>query len=308
MTDTVFDSTLGAVAQKTIPGGELIHSWPLSGGVSMRMAALDVRRPDGQICGLVIRQYPEAEIRGDESLPAREFRLLEALTEDNLPASAPVYLDVSNEILPSPYLVLERIEGETVFAPPDTRAAARKLATCLARIHAHDFRSYDHAFLPSQAQVITRFLNRRPGSVDDIDVSGLIWASLQTAWPKLPRNADVLLHGDFWPGNVLWKDGHIAGVIDWEDAAIGDPLADLANSRLELLWAFGEEAMCHFTSEYERISGVDATDLHCWDLYAAFRKASQIGSWDLASEARSSMRRQLEKFVGAACDRFGQQT
>jgi aminoglycoside phosphotransferase (APT) family kinase protein len=34
---------------------------------------------------------------------------------------------------------------------------------------------------------------------------------------------------------VLWRDGRIVAVIDWEDAQVGDPLADLANTRLELL-------------------------------------------------------------------------
>jgi aminoglycoside phosphotransferase (APT) family kinase protein len=38
-----------------------------------------------------------------------------------------------------------------------------------------------------------------------------------------------VLHGDYWPGNVLWRDGRLVGVIGWEEAAFGDPLADLAN-------------------------------------------------------------------------------
>jgi hypothetical protein len=39
-------------------------------------------------------------------------------------------------------------------------------------------------------------------------------------------------------------------VIDWEDAAIGDPLADVANARLELTWAIGLEAMEDFIRQY----------------------------------------------------------
>jgi aminoglycoside phosphotransferase (APT) family kinase protein len=35
-----------------------------------------------------------------------------------------------------------------------------------------------------------------------------------------------LLHGDYWPDNTLWRDGRLVCVIDWEDAALGDPLAD----------------------------------------------------------------------------------
>ena len=71
---------------------------------------------------------------------------------------------------------------------------------------------------------------------------------LEEVWPLSQQNRSVLLHGDFWPGNILWRDGQIVGVIDWEDAAFGDPLADIANTRLELLWAFGVEAMRQFHS------------------------------------------------------------
>jgi aminoglycoside phosphotransferase (APT) family kinase protein len=47
-------------------------------------------------------------------------------------------------------------------------------------------------------------------------------------------------------------------VIDWEDAAIGCPLADLANARLELLWAAGGEAMEEFTRRYTAMEPVES--------------------------------------------------
>jgi aminoglycoside phosphotransferase (APT) family kinase protein len=61
----------------------------------------------------------------------------------------------------------------------------------------------------------------------------------------------VLLHGDYWPGNVLWHDGKIVAVIDWEDARLGDPLIDLAMSRLDLVWICGIYAMHMFTEQYQ---------------------------------------------------------
>ena len=64
----------------------------------------------------------------------------------------------------------------------------------------------------------------------------------------------MLLHGDFWPGNILWRYGQLVAVIDWEDAALGDPLADVANSRLEILWAFGIDAMQSFTHYYQSLT------------------------------------------------------
>lgn len=38
----------------------------------------------------------------------------------------------------------------------------------------------------------------------------------------------VLVHGDFWHDNILTRDGRLAGVLDWEAAALADPAADLA--------------------------------------------------------------------------------
>ena len=80
---------------------------------------------------------------------------------------------------------------------------------------------------------------------------------LEAVWPLPQSNRSVLLHGDFWPGNILWKDGQLVGIIDWENAAVGDPLADVANSRLEMLWAFGNDAMQSFTSQYQTVTTID---------------------------------------------------
>lgn len=34
------------------------------------------------------------------------------------------------------------------------------------------------------------------------------------------------IHGDLHPGNILWKDGEISGVVDWGDITAGDPSCD----------------------------------------------------------------------------------
>jgi phosphotransferase family enzyme len=43
------------------------------------------------------------------------------------------------------------------------------------------------------------------------------------------RAADRVVHGDFWPGNLLVENGTISGVIDWERwSPAGSPVRDLA--------------------------------------------------------------------------------
>jgi aminoglycoside phosphotransferase len=66
------------------------------------------------------------------------------------------------------------------------------------------------------------------------------------------RTPLTVVHGDFWIGNVLTKDGSVSGVVDWEGgAAAGEPIRDLV--RFALAYALyldrharaGEEVVGH---------------------------------------------------------------
>ncbi|HEY9219163.1 MAG TPA: phosphotransferase, partial [Phenylobacterium sp.] len=111
------------------------------------------------------------------------------------------------------------------------------------------------------------------------------------------RNAATLLHGDFWPGNVLWDAGRIAAVIDWEEAAFGDPLHDLGISRLDMLWAYGEPASQAFTAAYAKAAPhVDLAGLPWFDLAAALRPAGQISRWAaIADDPREKAQHMRER-------------
>lgn len=45
----------------------------------------------------------------------------------------------------------------------------------------------------------------------------------------ISRYRPVLIHGDLWPSHILWsrRSRRATAVIDWEDARLGDPAADL---------------------------------------------------------------------------------
>ncbi|MDQ2997029.1 MAG: phosphotransferase, partial [Chloroflexota bacterium] len=107
--------------------------------------------------------------------------------------------------------------------------------------------------------------------------------------------------------NILWKDGRIVAVIDWEDAALGDPLADVANTRLEILWAFGIDAMQRFTQHYQSITTIDFTSLPVWDLFAALRPASKLSEWAADEIAEQRMRAGHTLFVTHAFEKLAVQ-
>jgi hypothetical protein len=82
----------------------------------------------------------------------------------------------------------------------------------------------------------------------------------------------------------LWRDGELTAVIDWEDACLGDPLIDLAQSRSEIAWIFGPAAVELFTGHYRQQQPLNDEQLPYWDLCAALRQIRLVGA-DLAGYA-----------------------
>src|SRR5690606_20389909 len=119
----------------------------------------------------------------------------------------------------------------------------------LASIHRVDYSAIATAALRQRS--FAERLQSLSVNPDPLPDEQRIWQALQEAASVAQWNAPALLHGDFWPGNVLWHEGRLAAVIDWEDAEIGDPLVDLAVSRLDTLLIFGVSAMHDFTAHYQ---------------------------------------------------------
>ena len=106
-----------------------------------------------------------------------------------------------------------------------------------------------------------------------------LWQVVQAYRPLTQPNKLCVLHGDFWPGNLLWRDQQLVAIIDWEDSWLGDPLADLARSRLEILWAWGEAAMDNFTDYYQQaMPNIEYAALPYWECYAALELAA-FATW-----------------------------
>ena len=289
-----------ALAPRIEPGSKLLRTWELTGGVSAQVTAFEIEWPDGRTERLIVRRHGARDLKRNPDIAAHEFRLLELLKSAGIAAPTPRYLDAGGEVFSVPCLVVDYVEGEREPKPADETEFVGRLATVLAEIHRVDYGEV--SFLRKRVDIGAEIPGRRPAEPAE---APRIRDVLESALPLPRRNRSVLLHGDFWPGNTLWKDGRLVAVIDWEDAAIGDPLADVANARLELLWAVGIDAMEAFTRRYASIAtAVDFTDLPYWDLWADLRLAGRTSEWALDASTEKAMRAGHEAFVAQALEQL----
>jgi aminoglycoside phosphotransferase (APT) family kinase protein len=104
------------------------------------------------------------------------------------------------------------------------------------------------------------------------------------------------IHRDFHPGNVLWQDRRVSGLVDWVNASVGCPWADVGHCRVNLASELGQPAVERFLDLYRAASGRDGEYHPYWDISAA------IGGLDQDADAAPSPAD--EKFLNAAVCRL----
>lgn len=265
------DSRLTRIVQKIAPGSKILGTWALKGGISAEVTAFEIEQPDGVSKKMILRRPGAGTLKQNPRATQDEFNVLRMTQALGLSAPKPYYLDDSTEILPFPYVVIEYIEGKMELAPARRAEFAAAMAVELVEIHSADYSHLDNAWLPKHANGFADELSRRAPQPYASFQEERIRRTLEGVSPLYQYNKAALLHGDFWAGNVLWKDDKLVAVIDWEDAKLGDPLMDFAVSRLEMLWTFGREAESIFTAQYVSRMSLNYTNLPYWDLYAALR-------------------------------------
>ena len=188
------------------------------------------------------------------------------------------------------------VDGTTEVGERGLPEALRQMATFLARLHTLDLAGMTLPPLTPRDDPIPGALEHLPSTGETASLRANLAARGAHEWAHAP----ALLHGDFWPGNILWNGGRIAAVLDWEDAAIGDPLSDLAGCRVELLWKYGWSAMEEFTAHYSDVAEVDQRNLPLWEVHVAAGAAAYMGKWGLDPGLEAEMRRKTQNFLARA--------
>lgn len=173
-----------------------------------------------------------------------ECALMARLREEGLAVPACEYAEVGGRGVHR----LARVGGASLTSldedEPRMSAALGEAARFLARLHrirGHGFGPLSAGALPQLAGIHERWgdylrvrlddhlrMCERIGAVSRRERAD-IEERFATLLPAIPEVPPALLHGDPGSHNFIVADGRIGGVVDWEDALLGDPLFDLAS-------------------------------------------------------------------------------
>lgn len=228
----------------------------LSGGASRETWAFDLVRGGGRTERLILRRDPPGSARMGPVGMGMEARLLQAAAAVDVPVPKIVTASDDPAILGSAFIVMERIDGETIprrILREDLYADARSLLAgqcgeILGRIHSLD--AGDVGPLEEVDQIL-----RYRAILDDLGAHPAF--ELGMRWLDANRPATEhrsVVHGDFRNGNLIVGPDGVRAVLDWELAHVGDPLEDLGWLCVKA-WRFGAEKPVGGFGSYEELIG-----------------------------------------------------
>jgi aminoglycoside phosphotransferase (APT) family kinase protein len=209
---------------------------------------------------LVLRKQPSGTLLASAHAVDREYRVLRALADTDVPVPRALLYCDDRSIAGTPFYVMEKLDGRVLphYTLPEIPLAERRayyfaMAETLARLHAVDWAAVGLADYGRPGNFFQRQIARwtrqweSSRTREDANIEKLI------TW--LPANIPAgdettIAHGDFRFGNLMFHptEPRVIAVLDWELSTLGHPLADVAYSCMA--WHTGSD-------EFEGMHGID---------------------------------------------------
>lgn len=265
------DDTFAWVAASLGRGSRVVGCRRLTGGVSSAVHRLTVE-DDGSREFVILRQYP-AGLGLDEALQ-RECTNLELVAGSGLPVPSIVAADVdgaSTGGLPS--LLMTCLPGYVDLDPAQPGRWLTRIAELAAQVHSLDlpakaFDPWTDSWIAPRGDLHVPTDARRPD----------VWmAAFDSMTEPPPRDSSAFLHGDLLPVNLLWSQGRITGLVDWNGVHRGSPAIDIGHCRRYLAALHSTEWAEQLRSSYESLVGAVLDPW--WDLYALLHYDDNQAKW-----------------------------
>jgi aminoglycoside phosphotransferase (APT) family kinase protein len=256
---------------------------------------------------LVLRRPPRPPFPPSAHDVLREARIIAALRPAGMPVPEVLAICEDESVIGVPFYVMEHVDGTVLdttapagLSAADGAAIGAAFIAGLVKLH-----SLDPALAGlGPAERADSYLTRQ------VERFSVIWGAVKTrsipamdeieAWlrERLPTNtARAIVHGDYRLGNTIFDlsaSPQLAAVLDWEMAALGDPLADLGymlatwtetddpetsmTSLSRVTRAPGFPTRAELRAAYERLSGRSTEGIDYYQVLALWKSAAFLES------------------------------
>lgn len=190
----------------------------------------------------VLRRQPPGELLKSAHAVDREFRVIKALADSDVPVAKAYHLCEDREIIGSMFYLMEFCEGNIHWRPelkeieaPEQRSHMYdELIKVLAAIHSVDLEKAGLTDYGRPGNYFQRQLDRwsaqyRASELETIDEMERLMVWLGDNMPAEDGKV-TLVHGDYRLDNLMYASDNskVIAVLDWELSTLGHPYADLA--------------------------------------------------------------------------------
>jgi len=228
--------------ERELPGaGEPLEARFISGGASNEI--FELRRGEHR---LALRRPPLKVPEGRNQTMLREYRVLHALRDSDVPHPQAFAVCEDTELLGATFYIMGFVDGWSPMnmggswpSPFDKDLEARRglsteLVDAIAKLGQVDWKALGLEGFGKPVGFLDRQVDRWLHHLKAFQFRELPGLDLAAEWLRghTPKSFKPgILHGDYQFANVMFEhsaQARMAAVVDWEMATVGDPLLDLA--------------------------------------------------------------------------------
>ncbi|MEQ8247396.1 MAG: phosphotransferase [Alphaproteobacteria bacterium] len=243
----------------------------------------------------VLRRKPPGTLLPSAHAVDREYRIMTALAGTGVPVPRTYLLCDDESVVGTMFYVMDFLDGRIFFDPrlPEIGSTTERAAMfdamnkVIAALHTVDYNAAGLDDFGRAGGYVARQIGRwskqyKASETETIDAMERLMAWLPAHLPE--DDETTLVHGDYRLDNLIFHptEPRVIGVLDWEIATLGHPLADFAyhvmawrvspdefrGLREVDIAALGIPDEAAYTTAYAQRTGRDA--LPDWEFYMAY--------------------------------------
>ena len=216
----------GNLAAEKFPGGQSNPTFKLTSGER----------------SYVLRRKPPGELLASAHAVDREFRVISALQNTDVPVPKTYVLCEDDDVIGSMFYIMECLEGRVFWDPqiPEISDNSERVAVyddmnrVLAALHGVNVEQAGLSDYGKPGNYFERQINRwtKQYRASETELNEPMETLISWLPANMPEDDGIvsLVHGDYRLDNLMFHptEPRIIAVLDWELSTLGHPLADLA--------------------------------------------------------------------------------